>query len=352
MLRLLRIFSVCAALAVVLGQGGCSPRQESPTTTSATPSANEQVTKQPPGRYDVPEGPIDRLEQFVDRTMAFRPADTNEMLEHEQRAPGALRTAARRIRDLGAAANTSAYRKAAAILLEEKIQSIDQVPAEQQTDLYRQLYDVLAARKLERPLTTGEMRMALDVAGQLEQQGRSTAAAAYRQFGLLFQDSTDGEMVTLARLMLGTARRLELPGTQMRLTGTHLDGTPFDLASLRGKVVLIDFWATWCGPCVAEHPRIAQAYHKFHDQGFEVVGVSLDSDRQQLERYLSDHQIPWINLHPGQRGQQNPAVQDYGVMTIPVVLLVDRKGMVVSINARGEDLEQLIQRTLGKAEGD
>ena len=104
--------------------------------------------------------------------------------------------------------------------------------------------------------------------------------------------------------------------------------------------MLVDFWATWCGPCIAEMPNVLAAYEKYHDKGFEVVGVSLDTDRDALETFLKEKEIPWTILYEEPQGQgwQHPLASYYGITGIPTVILVGRNGKVVTMDVRGEKL--------------
>ena len=120
-----------------------------------------------------------------------------------------------------------------------------------------------------------------------------------------------------------------------------ITGKPIRLADYRGKVVLLDFWAVWCGPCVGEIPNIKSVYAKYHDRGFEVIGVSLDEEESVLQEFISEHQLPWQHIFEGERWQ-GQLVRKYGVRGIPAPFLLDREGNVISVNARGDLLEELV----------
>jgi thiol-disulfide isomerase/thioredoxin len=124
---------------------------------------------------------------------------------------------------------------------------------------------------------------------------------------------------------------------------TAVDGHPVDLAQLRGKVVLIDFWATWCGPCVAELPNVLKAYEKLHPQGFEIIGISLDSDKGKLEAFTKENGMTWPQFFDG-KGWGNEISSSFGIRSIPAMWLLDKKGMVVSTNVRGHLEEEVGKR--------
>jgi thiol-disulfide isomerase/thioredoxin len=170
--------------------------------------------------------------------------------------------------------------------------------------------------------------------------GEEHAAAAYATFGPLFAKSGNAQIQKMAESFAGTLRRLALPGKPMEITGTLLGGGVFDQKALAGKVVLVDFWATWCGPCVAEMPNILAQYEKYHAKGFEVVGVSLDEDRAALEAFVAEKKLPWPILfeQSGGEGWQHPMATKYGISGIPQLILIGRDGNVITLNARGEAL--------------
>ncbi|MEO2030611.1 MAG: TlpA disulfide reductase family protein [Planctomycetaceae bacterium] len=162
----------------------------------------------------------------------------------------------------------------------------------------------------------------------------------------MLEDSDNPDFQALALEVAGTLRRLNLPGKFMELHGITADGTEFDWESYRGKFVLIDFWATWCGPCRAEIPNVKKNLSKYGEKGFQVVGVNLDQDRADFDAYMQDAQLPWQNIMPDENGNSEMATR-YAITGIPTVILVDTEGKVISMTARGPDLGRLLETHLG-----
>jgi thiol-disulfide isomerase/thioredoxin len=125
-----------------------------------------------------------------------------------------------------------------------------------------------------------------------------------------------------------------------------VEGKPLSIDNYKGKVVLIDFWATWCGPCVAELPNVLKTYEKHHAKGFEIIGISLDQDEAKLSAFTKQKKMTWQQFFDGQ-GWGNKLAVKYGINSIPATFLLDGEGKIIGKDVRGEALEAAVTKALG-----
>jgi peroxiredoxin len=147
----------------------------------------------------------------------------------------------------------------------------------------------------------------------------------------------DGVIVRKEGLNVGKAA----PGFSQADT----NGKPISLESFKGKYVLIDFWASWCGPCRQENPNLVRTYQKFKDKNFEILGVSLDNNKSKWLEAIQDDQLTWAQVSDLKYWRNEVAVQ-YGVQSIPANFLLDKEGKIIAKGLRGPALEQTLEKLL------
>ena len=236
--------------------------------------------------------------------------------------------------------------------------------AEEAVKAYQQLVDDYPKATYFAPALL-EMGLAYDQLGQHDK-----ADAAYRQliehpkYGLRASAKTAKRLLALEK----ENRTGEVPtrasygGRPAALVGKKaidfnmkdLDGNDLSLEQYRGKVVLLDFWAVWCGPCIAEMPNVKQVYEKYKDENFQIIGISLDESQDTLVGYLEKEGITWPQFFDG-NGWRNQVAGMYGINAIPHTYLIDGEGVIRKANVRGGALEpavaELVRENNAKLKG-
>ena len=226
----------------------------------------------------------------------------------------------------------------------------NQLRPDERDEYLDQLPDYFAGRRLDEDDLDLAQRLATSV---LNAGDRASAIVVYNQLAEILARSNQEEIAAEGAKLGGMAYRLESLGQEIDFAATRLDGQPLDWESYRGQVVLIDFWATWCGPCLAELPHIRELYERYHQRGFDVIGVSVDRDQDALQAFVEKNKLPWaVTFHTDEAelGLAQPLAVQFGVSTVPVALLVDQEGRLISLDARGDELRTWLERLLGPAE--
>ncbi|EMI53595.1 TlpA family protein disulfide reductase [Rhodopirellula sallentina] len=175
------------------------------------------------------------------------------------------------------------------------------------------------------------------------------AVKLYNNIADRMEDSDDERMQQMASRARGSARRIGLLGNEMELEGTTAEGEAFDWSEYRGRVVLVDFWASWCGPCRGEIPNMKRNLEAYGDE-FAIVGINMDRTVKAMQECIEEEEIQWVNLVGDKEtgtGWDHPIARYYGVSGIPTAILVDREGKVVSLSARGKRLDASLEELLG-----
>ena len=157
----------------------------------------------------------------------------------------------------------------------------------------------------------------------------------------LLQEILDSQSpASIKKKVQNTISQMDRVGQPLELKGTAMDGREIDVRPIKGKVVLIDFWTTWCPHCIDAEPRIRSLYEKFHAQGFEVIGMNLEDKQETLKTFLKDHPTPWAQYW-------NKSWDDFGINGVPTFWLVDKKGVVRDVDI-WKDFEKEVEKLLAE----
>lgn len=173
---------------------------------------------------------------------------------------------------------------------------------------------------------------------------------AKKQYQRLIADFPDAneKMLAMAKSNLedmDVIKQLAIGGEPIAFNVKDLDGNPLSIEKFKGKVVLLDFWATWCRPCIAEMPNVKRLYDQYQKEGFEIIGISLDQQKAALESYIKRNEIKWPQFFDG-LAWNNEIAQRYKVRSIPATYLLDRNGKIRYKSVRGPELARAVEKLI------
>ena len=367
----------------------------------AEPSDAAAEAEEPPDPYEVPEGTPEELMKYMDELGRYRPRVTNygeyltarkKKAEAMAEATGRILAAEVKLEDVDAEkviqSHIAALSSLAGMGDEKAVEKLTALPERLKKLGHESLIRLVEAKVLEakfnalrkaddpakaivplldeveafikqagKGVTKDDARLAYSVTRAADGVARiagdpQIAIGAYKAMGRLLLDSGSEDTAGMGKKFVGAARRMDLPGKPIEIEGFKLDGEPFNIDSLKGKTVLVDFWATWCGPCLAEIPNMTAMYDAYNEKGFEIVGVSVDTDIDRLKKLIEDRNTPWIILQD--RQAEKPDYEEnsnrYGIFGIPTMILVGADGKVISTTVRGHALNAALEEIYGPVE--
>jgi peroxiredoxin len=164
----------------------------------------------------------------------------------------------------------------------------------------------------------------------------------YEKLDKSLQETPEGKRIAERLVVL---KRSDLGEPMLDFTQNNMDGQPVKFADFKGKYVLVDFWASWCGPCRAENPNVLKAYNEYKGKNFTVVGISLDDKGDKWEKAVKDDHMPWTELSD-LKGWKNEVAAYYGIQAIPCTYLVNPQGKIIATYLRGEALHKKLAELL------
>lgn len=230
------------------------------------------------------------------------------------------------------------------VLLRQRALTVGSADPDDQRRTVTDLSDVLAS-KVGEELTKADISVATAAGWALEDSGNhQLAASAFRQFAEAISASNDERVSQQAKTWEGIAKRLGLVGRKLELDGSLADGTALNWDAYRGKVVLVEFWPTWCS--ADELTATKRNYDLYGDRGFDVVICDIGAKDDSLAEFLDNEDVPWVVVHAASSSGDR-TLPMYGAGQLPTSILIDRQGKVVSLDARGPQLNQLLKQLIG-----
>lgn len=283
-----------------------------------------------------------RLEALIAQAKRLKPRNPHQYLAMQT----AIRDASKQLVKLlgnstGDAKNAERAQQAELDTISSSVALMTFFGEDAQQKTLEQVHEFLKGRK---ELSLRDAQTGLLAAAMLElQPDKKPARDTYQLLYDLLENDEREEMQSLRLNLQASMGRLDLLGNKFELEAKSLDGRDILIDDYAGKFVIVDFFASWCEPCLTEVPRLQKQFEKYKDKGLEVISISLDTEADALDKYLQRAELPWPVIHDNHEDPLQRLQMKFGISHLPTVLLLNKEGTVVSLEARGAELERLMQ---------
>ncbi|MEM8733538.1 MAG: TlpA disulfide reductase family protein [Planctomycetota bacterium] len=319
-------------LFTCMGSTGFANQSEDPQTQQATPEPK------PLPDLSIPKGADAKtLSAIVAKAKAVSPASPAQY----QAMQTAIRDASRAlIKQMKGKEDSNEYKQAELDTITASVALMTFFGEDAKKKTVEQVHNYL---KNKETLSITDIQTGMMAAAMLElQPNKKPARDTYELMDELLEEDEREEMQSLRINLKANVRRLQLLGSKFEIDAKALSGDRIKTDNYAGKYVIVDFFATWCQPCLAEVPRLRKQFEKYRSKGLEVVGISLDQDDDALATYLDNEKLPWPVIHDSAEDPMKTLQMRFGVAQLPTVLLLNKEGTVISLEARGAELDRLM----------
>ena len=336
--------SLLLALACAISSGLPSHGQDAakPADSPADKSTGE-AAKPVPELPPLPDltfkanSTAEELEKVISKAKQIRPGSA----EQYSLMQTAIRDASKQLMTVLQDKDLSRYKQAQLDSMSASLSLATFFGEEARAKVVAQLKQMLNERET---LSIEDVQMATLAAANLElNPNKKDARDIYELLDKLLTDDKREEMQSMRIHLQSSLRRIDLLGSKFEFEHKGIGDQVIKTEDFAGKFVIVDFFASWCQPCLSEVPRLKKYAAKYKEQGLEVLAISLDETRAELDKYLAGAELPWPVIHDHASDRLESLQLKFGVVALPTVLLLNKEGTVVSLEARGAELDRLME---------
>lgn len=340
-----RYLQVCIAKSVMVAFCALGCAQDSATQTAniqATSTDSSSSSSQSASLVVPDTDQPEKLRDFILSALARQASSREEYLQIHSAVKSAAQKGLASVSD----ANTPTAQEFEKWFVNSSVVLLASADAKERHEITQRLLKYLG--NTDKP-TSEDLQLVLMAGQTLEQLDElEVAKQAYRDSLAIVESKRGDEYAPWIGMLRGSLNRLDSLGKVVEFKSKTLAGEDFDIESLRGKFVLLHFWSTWDRVTPNDLPNLEHTYKTYHDSGLQIVSISMDTQRKELEAFVSERKIPWLVIWNEGENWQESIVRKFGINAIPTSMLIDPEGKVIHLEARGAALTKLLDEKLTK----